>query len=243
MRTLRYLLAGLLLLYIWSSPGRAQEQDWTYTGQVMSGGQTTNAATDIIDASLVLAAPLNPNAANQIVTPLSWTFSEPGLSSSLDTPYGGPSATFEFNTVNGQITSWSVEANSNSPPSAEYVNSQVFLSNAGDTFIGQASFVGVNPAYCSQCYVADETSSTAGVWVDPPSAAPAPEISGAGAIAGITLLVGMLLVLRGRRRNPEAPAQWQMQARKYSACTNCSRPTRHNGLCSGCRDILRLLRA
>jgi hypothetical protein len=164
----------------------------TYTGAPLSGQQ--GISPGYITGQIVLAAPLNPNEANQIVTPLSWGFSTPVLNSGLDTPYGGPSASFDFSTVNGQIVGWTVIANSNSPAADGYIQSFIDLTNAGDTFVGTDSQLG----YCPQCYQVTATSSTAGIWVDGTAAA-APEIDPGSALGGLTLLLGGLAVMRGRR--------------------------------------------
>jgi hypothetical protein len=198
------ILTCILLFFIacfWGMFASAQ-QTWDYTGQTMS--VTPNGEAPLsLDAVFVLGTPLNPNEANQIVTPTSWSINGMGLGSTYNTQYGGPSVSVVFTTVDDSITAWDVIANSGPPQQGTntfYYSSASIDSNGGDSFNGYFTTPTCNaPAGVAvPCYNISESTTADGVWVDPPTAA-APEMDPASATAGLLLLIGGLAVARGRR--------------------------------------------
>jgi len=115
---------ALLLLFPFAAlalpePVFAQQTTYTYTGApltptlVVMGGNAPQPPTgpQQITGTVTLAAPLAPNQANQIVTPVSYQFdndiilTSTWISTAQPTP---PPAVFSFTTVNGTIVAWNV---------------------------------------------------------------------------------------------------------------------------------------
>lgn len=196
--TLSLLSAGLV-----AGPmaAHAQEQTWDYTGQVMATGQNGE-APDALDAVFVFSQPLNPNLANQSPTLASWSISGMGLGSGYDTYEGGPSLSDVFTTTNGSITGWQISASDGITQGTNTTySSQAYISSTtGDSFSGYFNTPSCNapPGVPVPCYSVNESTSAAGVWVDEsPNAAP--EIDPASAVGGLTLLLGVMAIVRGRR--------------------------------------------
>jgi hypothetical protein len=151
-----------------------------------------------LTGDVVLASALNPNQANQVVTPLSYSFA--ALSSAtVDQSNQGVVASFDFSTVNGKITSWDVELNSGTYASVavgQYIES---ITPQGDvfTYTTHDAACGSPGEMPGDCFTATSTSTAPGTWT---STAQAPEISPASAASGLTLLLGGLAVIRGRRK-------------------------------------------
>lgn len=188
-----------------------------------AGGPAPYTETFPFLGSITLAQALNQNEANQQVVPLSYSFSNTGG------PQGGPTLSYDpaavgpdpgsigtygntsylvpgganpitsgwaagygslptlsFYTVDGSITAFDMTFSGFN----DYINEQLTLTSSGDSFSG---------TYCNaHCigYAAQEQGSNqvGGAWT-----VAAPEIDPASAASGLTLLLGTLLVLRGRR--------------------------------------------
>jgi hypothetical protein len=107
---------------------------------------------------------------------------------------GAPQIT--FTTVNNVVTAWGAnwyfdEQGTNSP-----LEISLSLSPNSDSYTRQQVGAACDSGPSSLCQLVSYTSS-GGAWVDPPASAP--EIDPAAAAAGLTLLLGGLAVLRGRR--------------------------------------------
>jgi len=200
-------IIGLLTLLV--APFAFAQETIVYNGATMTGSYfSTDTAVlpidySVITGDVVLAQALNPNEANQIVTPVSYNFGG-ALSSS------GPGAPccdvtknpdlFLFSTQNGKIVGWTISL-------IQYngadLQQSLISTQAGDTYsAGQevpSCGSGTWVYQSSQCSVYTASSSTGGSFVDPPSTKAAPELSGEGAMGTLTLLAGALLVMRGRR--------------------------------------------
>jgi len=152
-----------------------------------------------LTGDIVLASALNPNQANQVVTPLAYSFA--ALSSAtVDQANQGVIQSFDFSTVNGKITSWDVELNSGTYASVAVLTETESLTPQGDSFVYTARNLGCGtPGAVGDCFTATSTSTAAGTWT---AATQAPEIDPASAANGLTLLLVGLAVLRGRRRVP-----------------------------------------
>jgi hypothetical protein len=184
-----------------------------YTGQVMTGtyeaGYTAVLPFDYtqITGTIVLAQALNPNEANQSVTPVSYYFGTPGtsfLSSSAPQNEGSGQptvATFLFTTQMGNITSWSIDV-ANYPD----VRGQMLLSTlSGDIYTaGQAQPVCSDP-YTTQkqnCSEYSASSTGPGTWVNQAtvnSAVQAPEFDWKHMSAAITFFALGAIVLKSKR--------------------------------------------
>lgn len=188
-----------------------------------SGGPAPYTETFPMLGSITLAQALNPNEANQQVVPLAYSFSntggpQSGATLSYDPAAVGPPTgsigtygntaylvpgganpitsgwaagygslpTLTFYTVGGSITAFDMTfAGFN-----DYIQESLTLTSSGDSFFG---------TYCNaHCigYAAQEEGSNqaGGTW----SAVAAPEIDPTSLASGMTLLLGGLLVLRGR---------------------------------------------
>lgn len=182
---LAILIAGLLL-----APLVFAQETLDYTSQTMAGTLSLGALGpwdySQIDGTVVLAQTLNPNAANQAVTPVSFNFGGAALDSS-----NSASSSFSFSTQNGIITNWDVTIVFHPGGSAA---SNLTITQSGD----QYSFVDY-PSICAQsisdsaCTVWNAKNTSAGSWVDPPSSAP--ELDSRGIAGGLTLFVLVALIL------------------------------------------------
>jgi hypothetical protein len=155
----------LLLLLLFPLACFAQQTTYTYTGAKMAGSMSgnTGVANYIeIQGSIVLAAPLAPNQANQTPVLVSYAFNNDPILT------GGPApgyVSFTASTVKGMVTAWNFKLTWNSG------NSQIVmsLSNSGDslnssTIKGDCGAQG-DPDLCSNWQV---SNATAGVLIDAP---------------------------------------------------------------------------
>jgi hypothetical protein len=164
-----------------------------YPTAVMPSGSVTPA----ISGDIVLAAALNPNELNQIVTPLSYSFADM-LSSNFEAaePYG--SASFSFSTNQGQVVGWNVNLYGWSGPGSDSFASELAsITSSGDTYTYTQVSSSCSIQQPDGCFTITSSNTTPGSWVDPPLSTP--ELHMSGSIELITLLVGLLAVLRGRR--------------------------------------------
>jgi hypothetical protein len=166
--------------------------------------QTTWDYTDAnanFDGFLTIAQPL---AANGVQTVSLTSFDFAGLS--LGSPNGitmdgglqnagDGLLQMSFTTVNNAVTAWSANWYFGTPGTNTATSEAVTLSNTGDTFLMETGGVGCMPPYpgaASPCYPISFTGSN-GAWTA------APELDSASTAAALTLLIGGLMVLRGRR--------------------------------------------
>lgn len=135
---------------------------YVYTGAVMTGTLTgQNAfpgATQI--TGIVVVPPLNPNEANQVVTPLAFFFLNSALSS---LQYPSPpqvTSSFSFSTVNGVISAWNVQIYFNSGDTLESLSS----TQSGDQYTFDQ--VSLDCFYQSGvvCSYWNASSTSNGVW-------------------------------------------------------------------------------
>jgi hypothetical protein len=182
----------IILLVLFAGAADAQ-QDWSYTD-----------ANANFDGTLTIAQPLAVNGVQtvsvtsfdfnglpNIVSPDGFTM-DGGLQNA-----GDGLLQITFTTANSAVTAWNANWYFGTPGTDTSTGEQVTLSNIGDSFLMQTGGVGCMPPYpgaASPCYPIAFTGS-GGAWVA------APELS-QDAAAALTLLVGGLLVLRGRRRVP-----------------------------------------
>lgn len=157
---------------------------------------------------LVLSSPLGDSLNNVAVTPVSYSFNSStqfgGLYLNSSNPEGGApgnSASFVFSTdATGVITGWNISVvggifeGTNSPSWATTA-----IGNAGDAFTTGFSTpsCAAPPGVSIPCYSVSESNAAGGSWQS--TVARAPEIDPASAAGGLTLLLGGLAVLRGRR--------------------------------------------
>jgi len=160
---------------------------------------------------LVLGSPLGDSLNNAAVTPLSWSFDSNTQFGSIylnsSNPFArgpGESMSFMFSTdANGVLTGWSIAVvggifqGTNSPSFA-----QITIGNAGDTFSTGFSSpsCAVPPGVPAPCYTVTESNAASGSWSS--TIARAPEIDFTSSAGGLTLLLGGIAVLRGRRARP-----------------------------------------
>lgn len=180
--------------------GAHAQQTWDYTGAAMTGtssGLYVGDAPTSIAGDVVLANALNPNAVNQVVTPVAYAFTGlPMLSSSMFQSGLLPAPVFEFSTQNGAVTSWEVALYG----SGGAYTDTLTITAKGDSF-QSLEYNGMCAAE-HNCGIYNAVNTTAGAWVDPPStkiSARAPELSSNGLASGLVLLLGGIAVLSSRR--------------------------------------------
>jgi hypothetical protein len=198
----------------------AQSETLTYTGNVFNQATFTgnlslaeaNAPT-MDTGTVVLSTPLGDNLSDIFVTPQSYAFGGGALAAAYlnsgnpEIGTFGNSATFEFSTdATGMITQWNVNvtggifAGTNSPSSAS-----ITLGMSGDTYSAGFSTpsCAAPPGVTIPCYTISESNistpfSAAGHWQQ--TITQTPEIDPGMAGSGMTLLAGVLAIVRSRRR-------------------------------------------
>ena len=210
---MNYKILGLAAAALLSARmANAQTETLDYTGSsftnVSISGNNEGFANPIQNTGeLVLSSPLGDNLHDFAVTPVSFSFDGntvfgPALDSSINS-FTGPAdvASFRFSTdAHGMLTAWDIIVSTtifqgDNPESSAGVT----INNAGDSFSANAggSFC-LDPAGPPPgCFTIEASSAISGVWKA--SVARAPEIDPASAAGGLTLLLGALTVLRGRR--------------------------------------------
>jgi hypothetical protein len=213
-----YMLAGISL----PLAAIAQSETLTYTGnpfnQATFSGNLSLAeanAPTMDTGTVVLSTPLGDNLNDVFVTPESYAFGGSVLASyylnsgSPVVSLYGNSAAFEFSTnAFGMITQWNVDVTggifegTNSPSGAA-----ITLGMSGDTYSAFTSSpsCAAPPGVPISCYSVSESNvdsnsfySAAGHWQQ--TINQTPEIDTGMAGSGLTLLAGVLAIVRGRRR-------------------------------------------
>jgi hypothetical protein len=199
---------GLLVLCLAASITNATET-LDYTGTVMSVVSEQGYAPPApfaMSGSITLNGPLGANLNDAIISPTAWSFATPlgELSSGFAStqPYDS-GASFEISTVHGVITSWNIDlfggiSEGTNSPSAESAS----LQNGGDSYSGffSSPSCAAPPGVPTPCFQLSLANTQAGAWT---STVSAPELDGASLGVGMTLLVGGVAVLCGRR--PKRP--------------------------------------
>ncbi len=215
-----YKILGLVAIGLleMSVVANAQTETLEYTGSPFTSLSFTGTMSDAVANSipqntgeLVLSSPLGDNLHNFAVTPVSWSFNSSTPNSVFlksNNPFPGPGdvATFLFSTnANGMLTAWNIVVSGGILQNATATSfAAVTINTAGDSFSSGAS----SPS-CSlfkpntACFTLKQSNTAAGVWTV--SLAKAPEIDPASASTGLTLLLGGLAVLCGRRNEKPDP--------------------------------------
>jgi hypothetical protein len=216
---MNYKILGSAAVALLAGPigANAQATTYTYQGAPFFGGFDVSppagadsftvpaAAVGTLNGFIILSAPLGDNLNNVSVTP---TF----VDISTGPPPTAPFPTvpplfrgdFTFSTnANGAIDGWSISLDGSVPGPGGYELSATSVDRGG---VGgdSATMSGTCTAFFKfgspQSFGCGSSGSntTPGVWTSP--ATRAPEIDPASAVSGLTLLLGGLAVLRGRRK-------------------------------------------
>lgn len=208
---------GFLILALCgqSMVANAQTETLNYTGSLFTSltisGNSTNALANAPAQNmgdLVFSSPLADNLNNVAVTPLSYSFNSGtqfgGIYLNSSNPQSGSpgnAASFIVSTdSSGMLTGWNINVTggifggTNSPSFAS-----ILISNSGDSFSTGFSTpsCAAPPGVSTPCYTVSENNSARGFFS---STIAAPEIDGASAASGLTLLLGGFAVLRGGRK-------------------------------------------
>jgi hypothetical protein len=210
---MKYQILGALTMAL-LAPMLANSQTETldYSGSPFTSltidGNLSNGLANAIPENvgeLVFGSPLGPNLNNVAVTPVSWSFDGSTQFGSVYLNSSSPfvdSMSFLFSTdANGVPTAWSINvlggilSGTNAPSFAS-----VIIGNSGDSFSTGFSnpSCGAPPGVPVSCYFVSENNAAAGDWKT--TVAKAPEIDPASAAGGLTILLGGLAVLGGRRK-------------------------------------------
>jgi hypothetical protein len=159
----------------------------------------------IFSGNVTLSAPL-PQAGTFTVSPTEFDFLALGYGAGYNYvcptcgySLGGAgedgSASFSFTTSGGRISGWSINIDFTDTPGTNTGTSlYAVISPRNDSFLQQTSGPGCAPDGCPP---ESFSSDKLGVWT---TSTAAPEIDPASATSGLTLLLGGLAVLRGRRK-------------------------------------------
>jgi hypothetical protein len=211
-----------------STNARAADATYDYTGQMMSGmgyytvdNPSPNEPSSgslsgyplTLEGTITLAAPLAPNLSNFPVTPIYALFGfgipdtgGPLILTGPDPSYAGPgvggnvnaNTALQFTSLNfstdstGAITGWDL-AMAGTPLSFESFTATT--TQSGDS----AQYLNVEPNFGGVNQYDVGANSTPGAWTEV-TPSPAPEIDPGMAGSGLTLLAGMLAIVRGRKR-------------------------------------------
>ena len=201
------------LIFLAPMTANAQTETFDYLGNLFTSVSVTGNNDGFPNpirntGELVLSSPLGDNLHNVAVTPLSFSFdSNSAFAPFLDSnnPFSGPSdvASFRVSTdANGMLTAWNIVVSSAilRGTNAESFAAVTINNNAGDSFSAGAS----NPS-CGQppgpppgCFLLTDSTGAPGVWRE--SITKAPELDPASLASSLTLFLGGLAVLRGRRK-------------------------------------------
>jgi hypothetical protein len=210
-------ILGLLAVGLMAGPisANAQATTYTYQGDAFTGsagsvnstppaGWTSinvprNFGVGTLNGFIILSAPLGDNLNNVSVTP-----------AFVDISTGSPlfRGDFTFSTnANGAIDGWSMSLNGSVPGPGGYeltATSVDIGGVGGDSATMSATCTAffspsLKPPQSFACGTSGSNMKP-GVWTSP--AAKAPEIDPASAVSGLTLLLGGVAVLRGRRKVP-----------------------------------------
>lgn len=200
-------IAGIMLAIIVApTMTLAATETLDYSGSIMSiTGESSFGGSGpgpfALNGWVELSSPLGANVTNDAVIPVAWSFNTPEgiLSSSFagnpTNVDGSVTGSFTFTTRNGTVVGWNVAAESLYLPGSPTellsdITSDDMAGKGGDTYAGT-----VENQYCGSalCYSATAADSTPGRW------SAVPEISVESGAAGMSLLIGGLVILRGRR--------------------------------------------
>jgi hypothetical protein len=200
---------GLLAVGLMAGPTsvNAQATTYTYQGAPLFGSVDISPpagadsftmppfAVGTLNGFIILSAPLGDNLNNVSVTPVF-----------VDISTGGPlfRGDFTFSTnANGAIDGWSISLDGSVPGPGGYELMATSVDRGG---VGKDS--ATLSAFCTAFFTSGSPQSfgcgssgintAPGVWTSP--ATQAPEIDPASAASGLTLLLGAVAVLRGRRK-------------------------------------------
>ena len=213
---MNYKILGLVAGALLAGPkvANAQTETLDYTGSLFTSlsidGNKSNGLANAVPKNvgeLVLSSPLGDNLNNVAVTPVSWSFdsnTQLGIFLNSSNPFAGPDdvTSFRFSTdANGMLTAWNIVvsggifAGTNTPSFAA-----ITIGNAGDSFSSGFSSPSCSapPGVPVDCFTITESNAAPGDWKA--SVTQAPEIDPASAASGLTLLLGSVAVLRGRRK-------------------------------------------
>lgn len=201
----------------------AQTTTYDYTGAAMSGTQIGEIVPPdgsegslpyccaALTGTFTLASPLAPDLVNAQVTPLTATFSFLGLAAggplfpANPTMQFGPQGntpvlfgnTFDLSTnSSGQITAWDLNLGTGAVAGEPHWQATITSTGDAGTY--------TPPSLHGIGY--DLSNAVAGDWSIQGGTQAAPEISPAGAMPAITMLLGVAMVIRGRRRTLRAGA-------------------------------------
>jgi hypothetical protein len=174
-RQIAGVVPALLLALLLVGTTRAQE-NWTYTSSTLTGdGQSYSYTLDVVLPYLL------PSSCSNCMIPVSyWTVD------------GNPA--FASNAPN---TSGVFDFFSNAQGSITTVH---FVVTDGSTMLASVGASSSLPAGDSYIAPGIDLQAPTGTWVDPPAAVAAPELHFTTMVAALTLLLGAVAVLSGRRR-------------------------------------------
>lgn len=201
---------GLVSVILIAAPAfsAAQDQTLQYIGSPFTNFTATGDIGNAFAESpaensgeIVLGAPLGDNLNDVAVTPLSWNFDAATNSNFylVDLPYNSMAFTVSTN-ADGDLTAWNLSAGGNDFGSTNTPSyAAITLTNAGDSFAAGVSGYACAPppGGLTSCFDVSESNSVPGSWTT--AAKSVPEFDRTFLYTALTLLLGSLAVLRGRR--------------------------------------------
>lgn len=179
--------AAAALIGVGVSGAALGQVTYDYTGSDFTAAVAPFTTFESLTGSVTLASALAGNDNLEQVSPTAFSFSVGGQAISNLT--AGVTDQFRFTTnAAGAITAWALSIED---PTLNYSTFSTGTNTAADDVLDVQG---------SPTILAD--TQTAGTWTLQPVAAP--EIESASAASGLTLLIGLLLVFRGRPQRPLA---------------------------------------
>lgn len=192
----------------------AQTETLDYMGSPFTSVNTDgNPATALANTppentgEVILSSPVGDNLSGFQVTPVSWSFDANTPSGWLylnsNSPFAGQpgnSASFVFSTdATGMLTAWSITVDGGIFVGTNSSWADASITSWGDSFSSGLStpLCGADSGIPAPCYDVSESNSAGGSWTS--KVAAAPEFDPASSMSALTLLLGGLLILRGRR--------------------------------------------
>jgi hypothetical protein len=209
-------LAAMTVVLALAGTAYGRPTAYAYNGAKMTGTITTGNDCEVgctppvvepvsysLSGTLTFGSPLGADLVNAPATPEVISFYNgdfgsvvdvTGLGSLGDSSYVLDSASFDFSTdSSGSITGWNIFLSASQPGTIDSAPFFITSTPNGDSASSDsASFAG---SYQDVTV----SNKTPGRW----AIVAAPELSGTGALGGLTLLAGALAVARGRRFNRE----------------------------------------